>query len=197
MQEIWKDVSGYYGFYQVSNMGRVRSVDRYVDMKDGRVKFIKGQDMKLFLDNRGYCRVPLSKNNKLRFLGVHRIVLLAFVPNVMEYPQVNHKNGIKNDNRVDNLEWCTASHNQKHAYDAGLKVSSYMGMCGVLHHRSKPAIQIDFDGNVIRHYESVNMAAIDTGIGAGSIWNCCNGKRKLAGGYKWMYKKDYEKKFGS
>lgn len=126
--EIWKDIAGYEGWYQVSNMGRVRSVDRTVYFKDGRrSRFYKGQILKLKYHN-GYQMVNLLKNKELFVACVHRLVLETFVPSVEGKTWCNHKNGIKSDNRAENLEWCTPSENNQHATEMGLRHNNVSGM---------------------------------------------------------------------
>lgn len=111
MTEIWRDIVGYEGLYQVSNCGRVWS-----SYKGGRI-------LKLQLDSRGkgYLFVQLWRGGKCKHAPVHRLVALAFIPNPEGKPQINHINGIKTDNRVENLEWVTAFENMRHAYATGLQ----------------------------------------------------------------------------
>ena len=109
MEEIWKPVDGYEGYYEVSNLGRVRSIDRFVKADKG-MRLSKGQLLKPFYSN-GYARVVLSKQQKTKKFSVHRLVAIAFIPNTNNYPQVNHKNEDKNCNEVDNLEWCNGAYN--------------------------------------------------------------------------------------
>ena len=105
--EIWKDIEGYEGLYQVSNMGRVKSLDY---KHTGKEKI-----MKLFKNKKGYLQINLSKNNEQKFFTVHRLVALAFIPNQLNKPFIDHINTVKDDNRADNLRWCTAKEN---AYSA-------------------------------------------------------------------------------
>ena len=105
-EEIWRPVMGYEGFYEVSNQGRVRSVDRY----DNNNHFRKGELMNLFYGC-GYLRVIFSKNGIVKKHLVHRLVAQAFIPNPLSLPQVNHIDENKSNNNVDNLEWCTAKYN--------------------------------------------------------------------------------------
>jgi hypothetical protein len=118
--EIWKDIKGFEGSYQISNMGNVRSLDREVKSKVGYRK-IKGMYLKFLIDKDGYHSVNLKKKQLSYKLRVHRLVCDAFIENIDNKPQVNHINGIKNDNRLINLEWASLSENRKHAYSTGLQ----------------------------------------------------------------------------
>ena len=117
--EVWKKIDGYYGVYQISSLGRVRSLDHFCKNRNGSGKqtgrYLKSQKCK-----KGYLRFSLSKNRVRKNLSAHRLVAIAFIPNYENKPQVNHINGIKNDNRVENLEWCNNSENQIHAIKKGL-----------------------------------------------------------------------------
>ena len=121
--EIWKDVIGFEGAYQVSNFGNAKSVDRKVKHNFGGLALKKGKLLKLIPDKDGYLRVNLKRQQKTNNRIVHRLVASAFIDNPENKPQVNHKNGIKNDNRVENIEWCTTFENRQHAYDTGLQNS--------------------------------------------------------------------------
>ena len=116
MSEKWKDIKGYEGLYQVSNLGRVKSLGRETLSKRGVLMKFKGRMLSLnSKDKDGYILVSLVRNKQKTTSKVHRLVCEAFLPNPENRPQVNHKNGIKNDNRLDNLEWCTSSENQLHS----------------------------------------------------------------------------------
>lgn len=112
MIEEWKSIPGYEGYYSVSNMGNVRRDVGYKNTFAGKV-LIPGKGI--------YLRVSLSKNSKSKSITIHSLVLLAFVGKRPEGFQINHKNGIKYDNRLENLEYCTVSQNNFHAYKIGLK----------------------------------------------------------------------------
>ena len=126
MEEVWKDIPEYKGLYQVSNLGRVKSL-KYSNSKNER-------ELKLSFDNCGYKQIGLYKNQKQTTHIVHRLLMLAFRPeDYFQGAVVNHKNGIKDDNRLDNLEWTTQSKNIQHAFRTGLKVNK----SGEKHYRSK------------------------------------------------------------
>lgn len=114
MGEIWKDIRGYEGIYQVSNLGRVRSLDRHVDYKwrDKVVtKLFKGKVLRLSYTSDGYLMIYLRKDGEDKYYAVHRLVAQAFIPNPSDLPFVNHKDECKDNNQVDNLEWCTHIYN--------------------------------------------------------------------------------------
>jgi len=114
--EIWKDIIGYEGLYKVSNFGRIKSLDKICG------NFLrKAKIRKIRLDKDGYCVISLYKLGKIKYTGVHRLVATAFIPNPENKKFVNHKKGIKTDNRASELEWVTQSENEKHAFEIGLK----------------------------------------------------------------------------
>ena len=163
MEEIWKNIKGYEDRYQVSNLGNVRSL-----MRNGT----KGGEVKKN-ERHGYLRVRLWKNKSIKTIGIHRLVAQAFITNPLNKPQVNHKNGNKKDNRVENLEWVNATENMNHAYNNGL--------C-----KTKKVTQIK-NGIVLNTYLNIYRASIETGIQYASIYRCANGVGKTAGGYEWRY----------
>lgn len=117
MMEQWRDVKGYEGIYQVSDMGRVKSVERI----SAQNHLLRERIRKPETDRDGYQIVNLCKDGKVKLHKVHRLVGEAFLDNEQGFPQINHINGVKDDNRVENLEWISASGNVKHAFDSGLK----------------------------------------------------------------------------
>lgn len=120
MEEVWKDIPNYEGLYQVSNLGRVRGLDRMTQCKNIPPFFIKGVELVLSKCAGGYFYCHLSKNNKKKSYSVHRLVATTFIPNPNHYRDVNHKNGDKSDNRVSNLEWLTHKENIWHAIKNGM-----------------------------------------------------------------------------
>ena len=166
MKEFWRDIEGFEG-YQISNLGRVRSFKRN-----------KVRIMKPVADKRGYLRVFLRKNNSLKTLFIHRLVTQAFLPNPNNLPQVNHKDEDKTNNNVSNLEWCDAKYNANYGTRNEKIVEAH----------SKIVFQIDKNTNVIINiFPSIREAERETGCNHGHICNCCKGKRKTAGNYKWRY----------
>ena len=118
--EVYVDIPGFSG-YQVSNHGRVKSITRIVTKKNGNRQLVKERLLKPHMSNKGYFKVHLSLNGKRKSRSVHRLVAMAFLPNNLNKPQVNHINGCKTDNNLCNLEWNTQSEQQLHAYQNGLQ----------------------------------------------------------------------------
>lgn len=116
-KEIWKDIPGYESYYQASTWGRIKSLERINKYSNGRVRLEKELVLKLRKNKFGYLQVILTKNNKPKTYQVHRLVALTFLENIENKPCVNHINGIKDFNKIDNLEWVTHKENTKHMYD--------------------------------------------------------------------------------
>lgn len=169
--EVWKDIEGYEGLYQVSNFGRIKSLPK---KKGNGVGYITNTSfLKLCVNHNGYCIVNLSKHSVLTFKQVHRLVARAFIPNPENKEQVNHINGVKTDNRLENLEWCTNGENQKHRHSV-LKQKPY----------GKPIVCIESG----KEFTSAFVAGKQEKIDSSTITACCRGRRKTAGGYHWKYK---------
>lgn len=178
MKEIWKSVVGYEGLYEVSNLGRVKSLDMVLPYaRHGKItiRIRKGVILTPAKMRNGYLRVGVSNNGKHKLNLVHRLVAMAFIPNYNNYREVNHKNCDKSDNRVVNLEWVNSSQNKIHAIENNLYTNN------------KVVLQIK-DGVVINEYKSTKEAERQTGIFYQSISKVALGKRNKAGGYQWRYK---------
>lgn len=171
-QEIWKDIPGYVGLYQVSNIGRIKSISHYVDDKGGK-RLIK-EKIKQYGIVDGYYRVQLNKNGLKKLCLVHRLVAMAFIPNPQQLPVINHKNEIRTDNRVENLEWCTVGYNNCYG-NAILRRKKTRG---------KRIVQKSLDGKIIKIYDCVNDACRTFNVG---VWYAANGRQKTAYGFKWEY----------
>jgi hypothetical protein len=142
--------------------------------EDGRV-FRNGHEKKQ-RDRGGYNVITYILKRKVYILRQHRLLAMAFIPNPLNHPHVNHRNGIKNDNRLENLEWCSAQQNMTHAFDTGLIQTR------------KSVVQSNMYGNEIATYKSITEAAEMTGIKHANISACCNNRRKQTGGYRWHLK---------
>ena len=186
MQEIWKDIKGYEELYQVSNFGKIKSLKRYV-LTDKNHKLLVKERMLKQNTNNNYKRVQLWKNGKGTFYLVHRVVASAFLEDYNEELQVNHKNGIKNDNKIENLEMVTAKQNQWHSYHVLKTVPSMQGHFGSNHVRSIKVNQFDKSKKFIKSWNSVIEASCELNIPACCISNTCAKRRKTAGGYIWEY----------
>ena len=176
--ERWEYVNGYVGRYSVSNFGRIKTL-KY---KGRNVEKILKED----ISNTGYKRVRLYSSFSSKNYSVHRLVANAFLCNPLENKQVNHKDGNKTNNTIENLEWCTASENIKHAIDTGLLKVRF----GDKHHGCKKICMKDkLTLNTINIFPSVVNAHLKTGLNKSAIQNAARGLNKTCGGYVWEYYK--------
>lgn len=179
--EEWRNIKDYEGFYQVSNLGRVRSLDRVINNR-----FFKGQIRKPKLDRYGYLVVNLSMNKKAKFYTIHRLVAKAFLESPNNFPEVNHKNEIKTDNRVENLEWCTTQYNSSYGSRAEKIIETRNKK--ELKKAEKPVIMMTLEGKQINEYKSMSEASRQNNISIGNLWSVLNGRLNHTGGYCWKYK---------
>ena len=166
-EEVWKDILGYEGHYQVSDKGRVKS------LKQGKEKILKPERT-----HNGYLRVGLLKNRNRKMFMVHRLVGQAFLPNPNSLPQINHKDEDKTNNRVENLEWCDQKYNNIY----GTHIQR------VTEKVSKTVLQFTKTGEIIKEWKSTHDIERILGYSKGNISSCCNKKLKLAYGFVWKYK---------
>lgn len=192
--ETWKDIEGYEGYYQVSSQGRVKSLDRF----DG-VHFRQGTIIKPRLKANGYLQVGLRKHSERKWVGVHRLVAIAFVENPYGKSQVNHIDGNKQNNTIENLEWVTGKENQNHAAKTGLRsgvpkgeAHSNYGKYGEDSRSAKPVIRRDPNTGETKLYKAKILAGYE-GFDVTSISKCCHGKLKTHKGYEWYFAKDFDK----
>lgn len=176
MEEIWKEAIGYEGCYMISNLGRVKNMNRIVKSKN-TTRIIPERFLKIRNDKYGYPMVHLSVKQKVTYPRVHKLVAKAFIPNPNNYPQINHKNGIKTDNRVKNLEWCTNSQNITHAFRV-LKIRNG---------RSRKVNQYDLDENFIKTWDSIIEACNTLNIGRATIGDSLRNRYKNPRKFIWKY----------
>lgn len=175
MDEIWKPVIGYEGLYEVSNLGRVKGLERQGNWRDN----ILTQCM---IGN--YVKVSLTVNGKSQNKLVHRLVAQAFIPNPENKPEVNHKDGNKLNNCLDNLEWVTKSENIKHAYRTGLITKEVTkSRTDKMHDAVKKRVMRD-DGVV---FDSVADAAVSVKVSASMVSNMLHGRQNTAGGHVFKF----------
>jgi hypothetical protein len=185
--EIWKPIINFEGIYEISNMGRLRRFYRHKQHKPNCPHWT----ILIPVTHRktGYIQTTLCYGKLKKQYLIHRLVAIYFIDNLINKPCVNHKNGIKHDNRVDNLEWVTYSENEIHSHKVlGKKTGHWMkGRTGVTHSRSKAVLKLSLSGEIINEYGSNGLAAADNKL------NQCNIGRSArhggtCGGFKWKYK---------
>ena len=174
MIEEWKDIEGYEGLYQVSNLGNVRSL-----------WFEKERLLKLYKDMKGYYRITLCKNGRQQNRSVHRLVAEAFIPNIDNKPSIDHINTIKNDNRVENLRWVTNKENSNNPLTKEKQIKSKI---------SKPILQLDKNMELVKKWNGVREIERELNYPHNNISKCCKNQYgfKSAYGYKWGFEEDYE-----
>lgn len=168
---MWKPVCNFPN-YEVSSNGEVRSINYN---HTGICKTLKPS-----ISSKGYYGVILVKDSRRFYRSVHRLVAEAFLPNPNDLPYINHRDENKLNNKVSNLEWCTAKYNIRYGSCIDRRANKQRLTRGV------SVISIDNDGNKVK-YISAKEASRVTGINQGSISKCCNGERRIAGGFKWKY----------
>lgn len=178
MKEIWKDIKGYEGHYQVSNLGRVKSLARIVVTYHGKKQPINERILKIKIHKQGYLEVNLHSKGKYKTYKVHRLVAIAFIPNPYGLLEINHKDENKSNNMVDNLEWCTSSYNAN--YGTRNKRSALS--------KSKKIIQYSLDGILIKEHQSLTAAGSAVNGNAQGVFLCVNNRIKKYKGFIWRYK---------
>lgn len=193
--EEWRDVVGYEGLYMVSNLGRTISMEKSWPSPNGGVRHKEKSELRQCNGSDGYLRVCLRKDNSQRLWAVHILVAKAFVENTSNKPQVDHMDGSRNNNNASNLRWCTASENslnpitriRKSECMSGVKHHQY-GKIGKLSKRSKPILQFNVSGELIREWDSASDVQRSLGYLCNCISSCCKQGRKTSYGFVWKLK---------
>ena len=185
--EGWRDIAGYEGLYQVSNLGRIKSLSKVIMYRNGCARRYPETILKDMKVGNGYRCVVLYINHIGRQMYVHRLVANAFIPNPLGLRDVNHIDGCKTNNNCKNLEWCTRSHNIKHAYELGLhsvNMDSAIAKC------SRKVSQYTPEGVLVAKYPSASEASKATGFNQAQISTYSRGDNKRYLTYKgfiWKY----------
>lgn len=189
--EVWKDINDFPN-YQVSNFGRIKSKERFTRVGIRNVKYIlrKEKILKPLKITNGYLGIRLYNGENVKTFKIHRLVANHFIPNPKNYPQVNHIDGNKLNNHIENLEFCSHKHNMQEAWN--LNLISRCHKKGKEHHRSITVLQYDINGNFIKEWECIRQVEKELGICHQNISKCCKGKYKTCGGYIWKYKHHQE-----
>ena len=194
--EEWKLIKNYEGLYEVSNLGRIRSLDKLVKGRKGTEYIKKGKILKQIKHVNGYMKIGLTKDGKRKTFLVHRLVAEAFISNPENKPYIDHINTIKDDNRVENLRWATASENQYNELTT-IKKKEYKGekcywygKSGEDNPRSKKVVQFNLDGSIVKIWDSASQTE-EFGFLLSKVTACCRKERKTHKKYKWMYYEDY------
>lgn len=216
--EEWKPIKDYEGLYEISNLGRVRSLDRERVSQNGKKYIHKGRILKIRKDSNGYCSVCLYNKNKCKkYARVHRLVAEAFIPNPENKPNVDHINTIKTKNEVWNLRWVTQKENNNNELTRSHMSESSKGFVVSEEHRkrvsecnkgennpmygkrgseaptSKKVVQLTLDDELVKIWDCMLEAERQEGFTSQCISHCCKGKRKTHRGYKWVYYEEYIK----
>ena len=180
MTEMWKDIEGYEGRYQVSDCGNVRSLNY------GGHGYIRNLVPKV--NNSGRLWVELVANGETKQFLIHRLVGNAFIPNPDHLPQINHKDENPKNNMVDNLEWCTQEYNIQYYRERHPCAARERRSTGRYNRKlDKPVNQIDSAGNIIKQWKDARAVVNEMGYNQWSITQCCDGKRNTAYGFRWQY----------
>lgn len=177
--EKWLPIKGYEGRYEVSDRGRVRSLDRVEIQKNGVARLRKGKILYLKKNNKGYRSVGLSKDYNHTFHLVHRLVAIAFIPNPLNLECINHKDCNPLNNTVDNIEWCTYQYNSTYKDRIEKSVAK----------RCKRVEQYTLLGEYVTTHRSANYAAVTIGVAPSGVYQALSGVYKTYGGYIWRYEK--------
>lgn len=189
MEEIWKPIKGYEGLYEVSNYGKIKSLNRKIKNKNNKIIILKEKILKPAPIKTGHLNVILSKNNIKKHCYVHRLVAEAFIKNPKKLPFINHKDENPKNNYVNNLEWCDAQYNNTYGtfIERRVKNTDFAKRSLTANKYQLKVVQLDLKNNIIEIYNSLTEASQKTNTQLSKICSCCKGKRKTSNGYKWQY----------
>lgn len=179
MIEVFVPINGYETLYEISNTGKVKSLAKFKGTR--YTQYIPERIMKPRPNTYGYLQVGLCLRNVKKPVYVHRLVASHFINNPENKKEVNHIDGDKHNNKVENLEWCTRMENEKHSYSIGLKRK------GSMWGNSKKVVQMDLSGSVLKEWSCIKEVSEHLGVDRRNIVNCCKGLKSEFNGYKWSY----------
>ena len=186
MKEIWKDVEGYEGIYQISNTGKVKSLERTCLIRNNSTRIVKECILKPKITRLGYKEVTLYKDKTKKNLRINRLVAIAFIPNPHNYPIVNHKDEDKLNNNESNLEWCTHKYNSNYGTSID-RLKNSEGFKKHINSLKKKIIQYDLNMNFVKEWSDSYAVAKELNVKRECIRDCCNHKQKTDYGYIWEY----------
>lgn len=179
MKEVWKNIEGYKGQYQISSLGRVKSIERILFLKQGGYKVIPEKIMSPEIMKLGYLRIQLSKSQEKKKILIHVLVAKHFLPFDGLDKEVNHKDGNKENNCIENLEWVTKSENVQYSYSV-LKRRKAV-------HKKRPVKKLSLNGGLLKTFCSIQEAAENINTSTGNMHGACNGRYKTFKGFMWAY----------
>lgn len=193
IKEEWKDIEGYEGLYQISNYGRVKSLERECKNRWGQMRVVEEKILKGSPNSDGYLCVSLCKNGTKKSYRVNRLVAIAFIPNPNDLEEVDHIDGNKEKNIFTNLRWVSRLENMQNENTVNKRKAEKdkYGRKGEDHWKSKRVVQLSLNGELIKIYGSIREASRETKFHHESIRHCCKRDNKEYKGFKWMYYEDY------
>lgn len=185
----WKFINGFGNYFKISNLGNVKKIEKFVLFRS-KYLYVPEHRLAKTKDKDGYEKVKIFYESKRKNIFIHRLVAFAFLDNPENKPQINHIDGVKNNNKLRNLEWVTNKENVAHSFNVLNRVGSHTGLLGVKNKASKAIIQLSKDGQFVRNWNSMADVFRELNISTRAISACCKNKKNFntAGGFIWKYK---------